>query len=658
MDDFYVGDWLVQPALCRLSRDAQTVQVRAKVMDLLGYLASRGGEVVSKESLLDDVWGAREISESALTRTVTELRHALGDDVAKPRFLETIPKRGYRFIAPVRPVPVLRHGTRGVGAREPELAAVEAPLGDPCAGRSGGESVLSRLTKHTVGVALVVPVVLVIAGSGWWMSRARVAPSDPRSVAVLPFRTIGPGDGYFADGLTEAITTELGSVGGVRVIASNTAFEYRNQRGIRKIANDLGVGLVVRGSVQRAGATVRVDVSLIDTRDERALWSEHYTRDQTQVLSVQEAISRQIAAILSQNLGADARPASARFATTSADAYDRYLRGLWHLKGRSPATKGVPTGGARRLAAIHELERAVAHDSDFAPAHAALASAYTQRFFYDSNDPSLEQQAFLEIHRALALNTHLAEAYLARAQLTWNFRNGFPHEQAIDDLHRAVSINPNLAEAYVELGKVYFHIGLTDKAIQANDKALRLDPSETTSRIRRFLALVDAGRIPEVRHELDRDGVRLGAYPKSDALVAMGRLDEALGVLSASSSEESNTAGFDRGPQFDAFRAVVYARLGRRDDAERMLTAAIPAAENPTGLSHVHHAQYYIGATLALLGRHDEAVQWLTKAAYEGYPSYPRFSTDRNLAPLHGHAGFRALLEALRRDWDRWRTTL
>ena len=107
-----------------------------------------------------------------------------------------------------------------------------------------------------------------------------------------------------------------------------------------------------------------------------------------------------------------------------------------------------------------------------------------------------------------------------------------------------------------------------------------------------------------------------------------------------------------------ALLAVVYARLGRREDAERELAAAMTVAENPTALSHVHHAQFAIGSTLGVLGRYDEAVRWLTKAANEGYPSYPRFSTDQSLAPLKGHAGFAALLERLRQDRDRWQKTL
>ena len=252
------------------------------------------------------------------------------------------------------------------------------------------------------------------------------------------------------------------------MIASNSTFAYRDKTAFRDIARELGVGLVVRGSVQRAGGKVRIDVSLVDTRDDTALWSERYSRELTDVLTVQDEISRQIANTLSRTLGAapPAKPPS--LVTTNPDAYDAYLRGVWHLKGHSSAAASGGTRGTPLVQAIEELERAVAHDRNFALARAALASAYTQRFFYDATDPVIEQRAFVEIQRALAINPEQAEAYLARAQLTWNLRNGFPHERAITDLRRALSINPNLADAYVELEKVYYHLGLTDKAVDAD----------------------------------------------------------------------------------------------------------------------------------------------------------------------------------------------
>ena len=133
------------------------------------------------------------------------------------------------------------------------------------------------------------------------------ATSDLPSVAVLPFTTIGEGDRYFADGITEAVTTELGRVAGLRVIASSSTFAYRDKTGFRDIARDLGVGLVVRGAVQRAAGMVRIDVSLVDTRNDTALWSERYSRELTNILTVQDDISRQIATTLAKTFGADHR---------------------------------------------------------------------------------------------------------------------------------------------------------------------------------------------------------------------------------------------------------------------------------------------------------------------------------------------------------------
>ena len=364
------------------------------------------------------------------------------------------------------------------------------------------------------------------------------------------------------------------------------------------------------------------------------------------VLAVQDDISRQIAMTLSNTLGTPVPPKSV--ATTSPEAYDAYLRGMSHLRD----LRGRTELKTRLIATIAEFEKAVATDSNFAIAHAALATAYTQWFFYVAPDPGFEQKAFLAIERALAINSNQAEAYLAHAQPIWNQRNQFPHATAIADLRHAVSINPNLADAYVELGKIYYHIGLTDKAVETNQQALRLDPSARAAANRKVLALIDAGRIEELRH----DSIAWAPMPaqvRADALIKMGQPAEALKVFRQS---EAPAAGHSETDFADsaAVYSVVYARLGQRQEAERMVAVAIAAARNPKGISHLHHAQFHIGCTLALLGRPEEAMQWLTKAANEGYPSYPRFSTDQSLAPLRSHSGFVELLARLRQERDRW----
>jgi eukaryotic-like serine/threonine-protein kinase len=520
-------------------------------------------------------------------------------------------------------------------------------------GRVRADEKVGRLTTRKLVIALIACVVAVTAAGGWWMaSRRQPSPQEIPSVVVLPFDTIGNAEQYFAHGITEAVTTEVGRFGGLRVIASNTAFAYRNRASNREIARQLGVQLVIRGAVQRAGERVRIDVSLVDAGDDTALWSERYNRQVGDVLMVQDEISTQIAATLSRRFGArpGTRPVSR--AARNPEAYDAYLRGLWHLKGRSVVSPGMDAGAEQRRLAVVELERAIAADPSFAVARAALASAYAHQFFYDTTHKELEQRASQQIELALAIEPELAEAYLARAQLTWTAAHGFPHASAIEDLRRAVSANPNLAEAYIELEKVYYHIGLTDRAVDAHQRAQRLDPSRAASNDRAFRALLDAGRLAGVQFELERNR-NLEPIARAEALIAIGRLDDALRLLLEFKDSERVDGEYD--PILDALLGVVYARLGRRGDAERVIATLTPRAENPTALSHMHHAQFYIGAALAWLGRDDEAVKWLTKAALEGYPSYPKFSTDQSLEPLRRqHAGFRALLERLRSDWDRW----
>ena len=548
-------------------------------------------------------------------------------------------------------------GTKSRAGEEPIRSPMDASS-DASAGVASTGTMRHDQSIRRRGLALALAacmLVLIICAAWWMVSRRPVTSHQTPSVAVPPFTTIGQGDGYFADGITEAVTTELGKVGGLRVIASNSAFAYRNRTSVREVASNLRVGLVVRGSVQRAGDTVRIDVSLIDARDETALWSDHYSKPATDVLAVQDEISRQIATTLSKTLGAATTAKSPALATRHPEAIDAYLRGLWHLKGRSLVNPVVPARVESWHSAVKELERSVTFDPTFALAHATLASAYAQLFFYDATDRGFDERAFRAINRALDINPEQAEAYLARAQLSWTARRKFPHEAAVADLRTALSINPNLAEAYVELEKIYYHVGLTDKAVAAREQGTRLDPSQALSSNRALRALVDANRTEKVRQELDRHE-NLGAYAHADALVALGQLEEARKVLSTSRVIVATAPDYDAGA--DALLAVVYARLGLRQEAMQKMDVVMPTAQNPTELSHIHHAQLHIGAVLGLLGRHEEAVHWLTRAADEGYPSYPRFATDQSLAPLKGHAGFEALLARLRQDWERRQRSL
>ncbi len=519
---------------------------------------------------------------------------------------------------------------------------------------SSAEYVVRQIARHRRALAVAAAALALMTAGAWWAISRRSSPGrDTPSVVVLPFVTIGSGDGYFADGITEAVTTELGKVAGLRVIASNTAFGYRDRTAVRDIARELGVGLIVRGAVQRAGGAVRIDVSLVDPRDETALWSDHYNRDVTDVLAVQEDISRQIAATLSRTVAAGPSAKSPAPASKVPEAIEAYLRGLWHLKGRSSATAIVKARVEPRRLAVQELRRAVDLDPEFALARAALASAYTQQLFYDATEEDVEAKALAEIHAALRIDPGLAEAYLARAQLTWTARNKFPHERALDDLQGGD------IDQSKPFGRIY-RAGEGLLPYRAHREGGRGEPAAAASR-------PGTGTVRPTGHFVRwltrRNSTKCGSSWNAKAIWGRTRAEMRSRPWGSSKrprrSSPSRPLRSPGAPDYDvgafALLAVVYAQLGRREEAQRMIVAAIPEAENRSVLSHVHHAQFHIGAAFGLLGRHDEAVRWLKRAADEGYPSYPRFSTDQSLAPLKGHAEFEALRTRLHDDWQKWK---
>ncbi|HEX6164922.1 MAG TPA: protein kinase [Vicinamibacterales bacterium] len=497
-------------------------------------------------------------------------------------------------------------------------------------------------------VTTVAIVAAVIAGLRGGDVEPAVAAnrSTPHTVVVLPFSTIGDGQAYIAAGLTEALSRELGHVNGTRVISANSAFAYKGGADdAERIARELGANVIVRGSVQSAGERVRISAMLIDGRDSSTLWSNRYDRGTADILSVQDDIAWQVATKLAATFGATPPPRPVATPKTTPEAYDAFLRG-----------RNLMRGSATQYAAgIAELETAVMLDPAFALARAHLASAYTQQFFYNAADPELERKAFVEIEKAVAINPDLGEAYLARAQLTWNLRNGFPHERAIADLRRAIASNPNLAEAHIELGKLYYHIGLTPESIAANEEASQLDPRSLVALYRQLGAKIDAGMTEAVSDTLARNP-QWPARQRVAAMSYLGLTEQAIATLAPNGVSREQLEKIEMNDV--ALLAQLLARAGKRQDAERALQLAIPLAANPTGLSDTHHAQFAIGCAYASLGDRDKAVEWVTKAANEGYPSYPRFSSERDLVSLGGHPAFDALLERLRRDHQRWRKTL
>jgi serine/threonine protein kinase/tetratricopeptide (TPR) repeat protein len=506
-----------------------------------------------------------------------------------------------------------------------------------------GEQPQSPRTRARRGALLAMATMLmaIVTGALWMRPSpgppaAPPASSEAKSIAALPFRSVGAdaSDDYFTDGMTDSLITDLSKISGLIVLARSAVFRYKTSIvDARQVGRELGARYVLQGSVQRAGGRVRVNAQLVEASSGMTVWADRFDEDAKDLFALQDRISTALVSAMQVRLApAPGAPASAR-RTSNPRAYDAYLQGLYYRH------QPVEVHSERPIAFF---QQAIAEDPDFALAHAALGSAYTQRFFYVDANPQLERNAFAAIGKALELDSDLAEAYLARGQLAWSLPNGFPHESAVRDLKRAVALNPGLAEAHRELGKIYLHVGLLDKAVEANTVALRLDPADSSAMRRRSAAYVYRRECTKAL-ELAPDEHRIHV----EALMCLGRDQEAL-ALTTESAEANDKS----------MRAVLLARMGKEEGARRAIADIKLEAANVAGLSDLHHAQYNIGITHALLGDAKTAMVWLKKAAREGLPCYPLYEQDPGLASLRSHPEFVAFMQQLREQWERFSRTL
>jgi TolB-like protein/DNA-binding winged helix-turn-helix (wHTH) protein/Flp pilus assembly protein TadD len=446
--DFRLGDWLVQPALCRLSKDGRTVQVRAKVMDLLAYLAEHSGEVIPKGRLLDDIWGSQAISESALTRTVAELRQALGDDAEQPRLLETIPKRGYRLIGPVAPVPE---------------AANPPASGQP-------RRVSIRTKAVLLAAAVAIALLLGVAGWAWRGSGANVA---PLTLAVLPFDSLGndPEHEYLADGFTEETTAALSMIDPDHLVVKSSRSTMRYKRTTKspaEIGRELTADYLVVSTVLMEGERVRVTSNLIRVRDERQVWSKSYDREPTSILGLQRDLSDAIADEIRRKLSPERLSALTRRQPQSAEAYFLYLR------GRGLINEATPRANAQ---AVQNYERALRLDPNYALALSGLAFSYGASIMSGDAEPAVVKPlAQSAAKRALQADPNLAEVQTALGQVAFLIEWDWAGAEVA--LRQAIELDPHYAPAHRTLGHLLSQRGRHAEAVAPMQRAIDLEPLE------------------------------------------------------------------------------------------------------------------------------------------------------------------------------------
>ena len=432
-----------------LTRDGSKSQLHEQPLQLLIALLEQPGELVAREDLVRRLWpdGTFVDFDRGLNKAINKLREVLGDSAEEPRFIETLPRKGYRFIAPVK---------TGGGDKPAQPAAEEKP------------SPRARSNAWLAISAAAVVLALVVA-TNVGRVRDRIASwlrpvPEISSLAVIPLENLShdPEQEYFADGMTDALITDLAKMGSVRVTSRASVMRYKgSKKTIREIAQDLGVDAIVEGTVMQSGNRVRITAQLIQASTDMHLWADAYERDLNAVLDLQGKVATDIA----RRVNILVRPLE-QTRSVKPEAYGLYL------KGRYAFSQYTDDGWQQ---AIENYNKAIASDPTFAPAYSGLADAYLVAGAY-SAIPTQEalNRGKAAATQALKLDEKLASAHYAMgtayAWYDWNWA------AADKEFHRALELNPNDAMGRNWYGGYLSLLGRHDEAIDQHERARQLDP--------------------------------------------------------------------------------------------------------------------------------------------------------------------------------------
>jgi len=497
-------------SLFRCSEDGALtpVPIGPRALDVLGVLVARAGDLVSRDEIIAAAWPEAVVNDNNLNMQIAAIRRVLDDGEAMPSCIQTIPRRGYRFVSPV---------TR---AGPPAQLIPVQPLhpGDQDYAARAGPKSRSRFRGRRAIMAGVVGalVLAIIASAAWnlpsrWFAGAR---SVPRlSIVVLPFANLGgdPGQQYFADGITEDLTTDLSRLADMLVISRDTAFTYKEKPvNAKRIGHELGVRYVLEGSVQRSANQVRINAQLIDAESDTHLWAERFDRGIGDLFALQNEITGRVASALDLTLIASeaARP------TEHPDALDHIFR------GRAAIYK--PASRQNFAEAIAEFEQALTLDPGSVEAQSRLASALASRVLDDMSDVAKSDIARGNalVAQALASSPASPLAHFAKAQL---LRAQHHCEAAIPEYETVLAANRNALSSIGNIGRCKIYLGLMDDGVALEEQAIRLSPRDPFLAIWYFRigqARLLQSRIDEAIQWLEKAHNANSAYPFVPAWLA------------------------------------------------------------------------------------------------------------------------------------------
>jgi TolB-like protein/DNA-binding winged helix-turn-helix (wHTH) protein/Flp pilus assembly protein TadD len=582
-----------------LTKRGLRIRLQEQPFQVLAMLLEKPGELVTREELREKIWGQTVVDfDHGLNKAINKIREALGDSAESPRFVETVARRGYRFLADVTPFAAA--ADRQPGAETEGLV----PPTESRPGELADAGVPPKRPHRThVWIGFGLGLVLVLAASLSWILYSK-SQSSPKiqSLAVLPLESLSgdPSQDYFADGMTDALITDLAQISALRVISRTSMMTYKHvRRPLPEIARELNVEAVVEGTVSRSGERVRITAQLIQVPEERHLWAQSFEGDLKDTLGLQNSVARAIAGQIKVTLNGQEKAELNKSKTVNPVAYEAYLNGryFWNKRTREGLVK-----------ATAYFHRAIDADPDYATAYSGLADAYALSGDWEYGILS-PQDAFPKAKaaatKALALDDNLSEAHTSLAFILdlydWDWAS------AEKEYRRALALNPGYATAHQWYAAHLMVMGRNDEAIVEFRKAESLDPLSPIISADLADMLCVAHLYDESMEQTQRTlemhpHFAVAHYQLGQALVQKHKHDEAIAEFRrAIELSGGNTT-------FESNLANAYAVSGRTEEAMK-IAQDLERRQSENSPTDASIALIYVG-----LGDNERAMSWLNKA--------------------------------------------
>ena len=462
-----------------LLRSGRPVRLEKIPMELLILLVTKDGRLVTRQEIIEHVWGKEVFvdTEHGINTAIRKIRNVLRDDPGQPRFVQTVSRKGYRFVAPINVIPQ-EGGNGNHGATDllpPNTTQTQTDLLVPISLPQSHHRVSGLLRKAAMVLVGAIGVAAILVGLNVRGLRQRLFAHTPRqggpqirSLAVLPIENLS-GDlsqDFLADGMTEELITELGKSSALRVISRTSVMQYRGtKKPVQEIAHELNVDAVLEGTALRSGNHLRITANLVQSSPETHLWAETYDSENGDILSVQQRVADSVAREIRVALSPRDTTTLGDGRSVNPEAQDQYFRGLYALRS---------AGGGSTQTAVDYLQRAIKKDPNFARAYGVLAMAYAVWYPGDRGPRENMPRAREAALKAVALDNSLAAGHMALAYIDLNYDWNFA--EAERESKRALELDPNLAIAHNFYARELVISGRTDEALAQVRRALELQP--------------------------------------------------------------------------------------------------------------------------------------------------------------------------------------